>query len=252
MRGIKIINQLQYELEVKLESFAQGDTIAANIMVKKNGVNPIGKFSVSLALGSLKKVREDETAAFEIIETKNFEQTDKAEIVHDFEFNLKENCPITDNQHSLYIIYGESDGEKLTMNAGSFGHLQLSVHPHQLHKEILTVWELFFRFKMKSQKAKKKAVEYKLIPPPGKTYPGLEGVTLFLEKVGDKIVQKVGCQIKKIDYSGVSAEDKLKMKKEEKSFTQEFSPSEYLIYGKAFNQEKIKGLIEAALKEHTA
>lgn len=246
MKAILVRHPLQITLETDGEAWTQGSTVKGRIHYQNMGGEAS---SVAGDFGAIyptlvKQVREGtlptSKSAHEVDLPASFEVAAGEEMVFDYEFSLPTDAPITDKASGLFFYFGAREGKHSS--------LALQVNPHQRIAEMLENIELFLRFKTKSIKAKKDKIEIKLAPPPSKEFAGVDALTLLTKFVDEKIQLDFQVKVKKLDYSEASTQMAPSMQKGVVKFSETLSPSDYLIFGKAFNGEKVAAMIDKSLE----
>src|SRR5690606_658995 len=110
------------------------------------------------------------------------------------------------------------------------------------YTKIISLFDTFFRFKVKEIKGSKSGVEYKLIPPTSRELASLEHLILELAMKDETLVMNYKFSVKKLDMRGIST----KMGKEKVKDVMELSPKEYSLGRDMINQDSLLKSIEAA------
>lgn len=243
MKGVFFQKPLEFKLHVEGESWRQGDEIAVELLVKNHGSESINTddLVLILALGTLKKVREKSSEAYQEISSAKWEEKNSIPTSGEhhlkWKFKTDINCPITDTIGSLFILYGKRDSlEKL-------GQLQLVVNPHAEVDEFLSRLNIQHRFVVKSKKYKKGSVDVKLDPPSSRAYLTLEQLLINFKKVETGLKINYQFQVKKVEATAAT----LDVKKQGKTLDQELSRSDLYLASGRFNHDKMEEYIRAAL-----
>lgn len=246
MRAILVRHPLQITLETEGEAWTQGQTVKGKLHYLNSAsesTTVAGDFG-AIYPTLVKQVREgtipSEKSLFEITLPESFEVAAGAEAVFDYEFTLPTDAPITDKASGLFFFYGAKEGKHSS--------LALQINPHTRLAEMIENIELFLRFKTKSIKAKKDKIELKLAPPPSKEFAGVDSLTILTKFSEDNIHLDFQVKVKKLDYSQASTQMAPAMQKGVVKFSETLTPSDYLIFGKAFNGEKVAGMIDRYLE----
>lgn len=236
MRGTFFQKPIEYRLEVKGESWKQGETIYGALSVKNHGGDPLDKsdIGVHLAIGDLKQVRLKSNEAFEILSSTFFKDT---EDTLDWHFEISRNSPITDKSGSLFLLYGKGATQR------ALGQLQLQVQPHPLIQEFIDRFQVQYRFVVKGLKAGKHGVEAKLAPPSGKTFATLDHAIVSAKFDDDALGLRYVFNIKKVDTAAAGFE----VAKAKREVTQTIAPNEYRTASGRFNQDLLEQRIKEAL-----
>lgn len=131
MRGLFLKHPLEFRLEVKGDSFFQGQDLSCALIIKNHGDAPalVAEPTVVLVRADLKKVKAKDASAFEIIQRAELERgievAPKSEVQFLYTVTLDRNVPITDKGQSPYLLYGNSE------SFSELGQLLVTVIPHQ-------------------------------------------------------------------------------------------------------------------------
>src|SRR5690606_33757834 len=118
--------------------------------------------------------------------------------------------PVSDKKASFYLSFGQNANES---------HLQLNILPLELYSQVISLFDTFFRFKVKDIKGSKTGVEYKLTPPTSRDLASLEHLILEFS-TNEKILKMTyKFSIKKLDMSGITNKMVKETIKEEVSLT---------------------------------
>lgn len=244
MRGTFFQKPLEMTLDIKGESWKQGDKVEGVLSLKTHADSTqlSENFGLTLALGDIKKFQKKDPKALKSIEfipvsEKTVETS--GEIQTPFTFELTEDCAITEKASSLYILCGEKE------RPFEGGHLQLKIGPRPEFMEVLNIFQTFLRFHLKGMKNKKGFVEAKLIPPNSQELGMLKELLLGMKKEGENLKLDFQMKIEKMNYANGDA----KLSKEKLSKSIELTPKQYLIYGNAPNQEGIQSAVHSVLEE---
>jgi len=251
MKGTFFNKPLEYKIEIDGESWTQGSKVTGNIIIVNHSKRPVAlnKNGCHLCFTNIKKLKAKDTKAFNLIESILFEQDQvdaKSEIRLDFEFNLKEDCPITENTVSLYIVCGVME------TAFDGGQLQLKIIPIKVISNFIEIFESFFKFKFKTLKNKKEFIEAKIVAPDSKEWTSVQGINLQMKMQDTNLILNFAFKLKKLDYTagGMDTKDvnldiaRILTKKEYSSFSE--SPNQTLIskaITEVIDQVKLKPII---------
>jgi sporulation-control protein spo0M len=244
MRGTLFKDSAEYNIDIKGESWTQGETISGEMKVINQGAQDLNLDNIGIRLSweELKKVKNQDPKAFKDGSLKKSEEErtiiePNQEAVIPFEFKLEEDCPITDKKGSYYMVYGpQAEGSEP-------GILQLKVTPRPILNQFLEIFENFFRFKVKEKKSKKGFIEVKMVPPGSKDYMTIVGLNLLMKIEETNLILKYQFNLKNLDYSG----EGVALKKKKQVIEQSLKQKEYLFFGDAPNQDGIIQSIQNAL-----
>lgn len=247
MKAILVRHPIHTTLETTKESWKQGDVIEG-VLRFKNESNEAHTLSGELAAiypSTIKEVREGSLPtsktlfSLELPSELSLDAGQELEI--NYQYVLETDAPITDKTSGLFFYFGNPENK--------LSSLALNVEPHQRLAELLQNIELFLRFKTKSIKAKKDKIEIKMLPPPSKEYAALEAVTMMVKFKEENIHLDYKMKIKKLDYANAATQMTPSMQKGEMKKADKLTPSDYLVFGKAFNGEKVAQRVESAFSE---
>lgn len=246
MKAILVRHPLQITLETEGEAWTQGSTLKGKILYQNLASEDqmvSGDFG-AIYPTLVKQVREGTlptgAASLEVDLPESFKVPAGGELAFAYEFNLATDTPVTDKTSGLFFYFGSREGKHSS--------LALQIAPHQRLSEMLENIELFLRFKTKSIKAKKDKIEIKFAPPPSKEFAGVDALTILTKFVDEKIILDFQVKVKKLDYSAASTQMAPSMQKGVVKFSNTLAPSDYLIFGKAFNGEKVAAMIDQSLE----
>ena len=180
MRSVFYKQPLQYQIEIDGENWTQGEKIKGELTVR-NMISEtvfVKDSQVIIAYGLKKDIKAGNESPWEVFEkqvlTKNISLHADAEQSYEWFFQLETDCPITDNQGGLYLLFGGED----TLSEG--GRIDLPIRLHPILQNFLQTFTTQFYFLEKYQKRKSDWTEVKLIPPDSKEFPNLDFVSCLL------------------------------------------------------------------------
>ncbi len=180
MRSVYIQQPLEYQIEVEGESWNQGEVVKGQIRIRNMSSKTVAvkTSQIILAHGLKKAFKEGTMVPWEVLEKQVVAQDIAlqagSELTFGWNFNLSTDCPITDKQGGLYLLFGGD--EALTEG----GRLNLQINLHPILQNYLQTFTTQFRFLEKYQKRKSELTEVKLIPPDSREYPNMDYVLCFL------------------------------------------------------------------------
>ncbi|MCR9206266.1 MAG: hypothetical protein NXH75_16920 [Halobacteriovoraceae bacterium] len=237
MRGTFFLEGTELILTTKKESWGQGDKIETTLEIKGDPQNQ-SHFTYGLYLCDLRKLKKKDKACLkEAVEVHSFSDLSTA---NEIPFTLSPSAPISDGATGLCLYVGDPN-EPLTG-----GILQLSVIPWKAITEILSLFENFLRFKVKSIKNKKDKLAVVLVPPGSKEYGNIDGLTLSLQRnQEDGIKFDFEFKIKKLAYE----DGQVQSKTEKQTIKKELSKKDIFSFGDALNQDGIINFFKEVLSE---
>ena len=246
MKGVKFIQPLEFNLEIKGENWRQGETIKGVLTLANHGNDTclVENLKVLLVHGEFKKVKTkdisgwNELKSHELVKSENLTQGNSCK--KEWEFVLEDDCNVTDNSGSLFILYGMGD------NLEDYGNLQLHIDIKEELSQFLTIFENFFRFKAAQKKSKKEYVDIKFNPPAGSKKMSAVDALNCKMRIKDQVMEiNYSFKLTKLDLQdGVAKATKIK-----KEFKQTLSQKEYALFGGAPNQDKIIEKINEVITE---
>ena len=171
MRSTFFQQPLQYQIEIFGENWDQGEKIKGKLIIRNMSSEKvfINASQVILAYGLRKNIKEGNESHWELLEKqiliKNISLHAGSEKSCEWIFQLASDCPITDKQGGLYLLFGGED----TLSEG--GRLDLPIRLHPILQNFMQTFTTQFFFLVKYQKRKSEWTEVKLLPPESKEYP---------------------------------------------------------------------------------
>ncbi len=239
MKGTFFQKPLEFGLVIHGESWQQGDHIKGSLIVKNHGPEnlDLSATGITLALGNLKKYKAKDPEAFTILGETFFNEGVLVDMGEertlDWDFQLANDCAITEKTSSLFIICGEKD------DYFGGGQMQLQINPENSLTQFLEIFKNFFKFQVKAIKNKNGFIEAKMVAPDSKELGAVEQLMLNMRMNGDDMDLKYTFKVNRVSY-GAAGEISAKAKKEE--YSQSLKPKQFRLFGDAPNQD---GIIEA-------
>ncbi len=240
MKGTFFSKPLEWSVDVRGESWAQGENVAGTLTVKNHGAEAavLEGAGVALALGDIKKVHNRDAKAFTDSASLPFPAGTSvaagASMELPFQFTLPANCAITDKRATYFITYGKAQRE---------AHLQMNIVPRKLFGEVIKLFETFLRWKLKEAKSGKKGVEYKLIPPSSRDWAHVVQLVLTMRLEGENLELHGEFTVKAIDTQAVTTA----LTKETRDVEKTLAPREYLMGKDMPDQDKLLKALEGIL-----
>ena len=154
MRSIFYNHPLQYQIEIDGENWTQGEKIKGKLTVR-NMISEtvfVKDLQVIIAYGLKKDIKAGNESPWEVLEkqvlTKNISLHAGAEQSYEWNFQLETDCPITDKNGGLYLLFGGED----TLSEG--GRLDLQIRLHPILQNFLQTFTTQFFFYGKISKTK--------------------------------------------------------------------------------------------------
>jgi hypothetical protein len=180
MRSTFFQQPLEHQLEVEGENWDQGGVIKGKLRVKNMSSAAVNVKAVQLVLahGLIKAIKEKGDVGWEIqqelVLAQDLSLKSGGEQSFEWSFNLSTDCPITDKQGGLFLLFG---GDEVLSEGGRL-NLQIQLHP--ILQNFLQTFTTQFRFLEKYQKRKAEWTEIKLVPPDSREFPNMDYVYCFL------------------------------------------------------------------------
>lgn len=235
MKGTFFIKPFEIAIEILGEKWLQGSEIKGTLSVKSHDSSAeLSKMGCHLCYCNNKKVKSKDIKAIEHIAS--IESSESG--VTDFNFKLDPNCKISDKQHNYYILCGDLD------NPFDGGMLEFPVLPTETITNFLEIFEQFYRFKVKTLKSKKGAIEAVITPPSSKDWTGIQKMTITLKMNKKELETIFNFKIKKISFDSAfnTTKDELL------TITKVLSERDYSRYG-SVNQDGISNAIKDVLAQ---
>jgi hypothetical protein len=154
------------------------------------------------------------------------------------EFKLTTDCPITDKQGGMYLLFG---GEDILYKGG---RLDLTIELHPILQNFLQTFTTQFFFLQKYQKRKTEWTEVKLLPPESKEFPNLDFVRCLLRISQEHLEAHYLFKMSGLGRSG----EKMTVTKKNRELIQKIPPEKYLQSGGFPNRACFRENINEALK----
>jgi hypothetical protein len=237
MKGTFFRKQLELSIDIKGESWAQGDQVSGSFTAKDHSKENLNlmKLGCHLCFCTSKKFKLKDLKSISIIESQLLPPNEKE---LKFKFNLENNCPISDTTGSLYIIYGDIE------TPFEAGFLQLNTTPIKPIIYFTQIFEQFYRFKLKSFKNKKNYIEAAVSVPDTKQWVSIQKMVIQLRMEADELTVRFIVNLTKLDFTNSLN----KTKDEKKEIAVTLTKKQYDLYGIA-NQDGIKKVIDEVLNE---
>lgn len=192
MKGTIFLKPLEYNIIADGERWRQGDKIKGTLKIKNHGNDSIElpSLKISLAVGNFKKIKSKDKKAWdslsEISLSEKFSIAPNAEAEFSWNFQLPEDCQITDKNGSLYLTFIDRFANK--EDSWPTGQLELVVDPKIEMEQFLEIIQNFLRFKVVQTKFSKGMVEIKLNPPTSREMSHVESLVLRMKEM-DKTLE---------------------------------------------------------------
>jgi len=243
MRSVYIQQPLEHQIEVEGESWNQGEVVKGQLRIRNMSSKTVAvKTSQIILAHGLKKVfKEGTMVPWEVLEKQLVAQDIAlqagSELTFGWNFNLSTDCPITDKQGGLYLLFGGD--EALTEG----GRLNLQINLHPILQNYLQTFTTQFRFLEKYQKRKSEWTEVKLIPPDSREYPNMDYVLCFLRIHDEQLEAHYRFKMSGLGRTG----EKMTVTKKNRELEQSIPQGKYLQPGGFPNRACFRENIDHAL-----
>jgi len=243
MRSTFFQQPLEHQLEVEGENWDQGGVIKGKLRVKNMSSAAVNVKAVQLVLahGLLKAIKEKGDVGWEIqqelVLAQDLSLQPGGEQSYEWSFDLPTDCPITDKQGGLFLLFGGED----VLTVG--GRLDLKIQLHPILQNFLQTFTTQFRFLEKYQKRKKEWTEVKLLPPDSREFPNMDYVYCFLRIHQEQLEAYYRFKMKGLGRSG----QQMTITKKNREIEQSISQENYLQPGGFPNRACFRENIDQAL-----
>ena len=243
MRSVYIQQPLEYQIEVGGESWNQGEVVKGQIRIRNMSSKTVAvkTSQIILAHGLKKAFKEGTMVPWEVLEKQVVAQDIAlqagSELTFSWNFNLSTDCPITDKQGGLYLLFGGD--EALTEG----GRLNLQINLHPILQNYLQTFTTQFRFLEKYQKRKSELTEVKLIPPDSREYPNMDYLLCFLRIHDEQLEAHYRFKMSGLGRTG----EKMTVTKKNREIEQSIPQGKYLQPGGFPNRACFRENIDQAL-----
>ena len=243
MRSTFFKQPLEHQIEVEGETWEQGEVIKGKLRVRNmsGGTVSVDAVQIVLAHGLLKAIKEKADVGWEVQEklemAKNISLAPGGEQTHEWSFSLPTDCPITDKQGGLFLLFGSEE----VLSKGGRINLQIKLHP--ILQNFLQTFTTQFRFLEKYQKRKAEWTEVKLIPPDSREFPNLDYVNCFLRIHNEQLDAHYRFKVSGLGRSG----QQMTITKKFREHEQRMSKEDYLQPGGFPNRACFRENIDQAL-----
>jgi len=243
MRSVYFQQPLEHQIEVEGESWNQGEVVKGQLRIRNMSSKTVAvkTSQIILAHGLKKAFKEGTMVPWEVLEKQVVAQDIAlqagSELTFGWNFNLSTDCPITDKQGGLYLLFGGD--EALTEG----GRLNLQINLHPILQNYLQTFTTQFRFLEKYQKRKSEWTEVKLIPPDSREYPNMDYVLCFLRIHDEQLEAHYRFKMSGLGRTG----EKMTVTKKNREIEQSIPQGKYLQPGGFPNRACFRENIDQAL-----
>ncbi len=250
MRGLFLRNSIEVCLDVKGDSFEQGQAVTCALMFTNRGPHAVILEApvLILALGDAKLVKAKDATAFLAISSAELERgielapgrSEKFEHT----FQLDRNAPISEKNKGIFLFYGDSRDVDRSSFA-SLGQLQITVVPHRHIRAIFDTFTTVFSFLPKGESSKNDWTSLKLKPPESRAMSLVDELNFSSKYTAEGLELAFAFSVKKLDASKA----KVGVSKAKTEVTQIWSYADLLFGGDFIRQEFVEAKIREALAE---
>lgn len=243
MRSTFFQQPLEHQIDVDGENWNQGEEIKGKHRIRNMSSETVlvKTSKIILAYGLKKSIKEGTGSTWEVLEkqlmAQEFSLPAGGEQSYEWNFNLSTDCPITDKQGGLFLLFG---GEE-TLSEGGRIDLQISLHP--ILQNFLQTFTTQFNFLEKYQKRKSEWTEIKLVPPDSREFPNLDFVRCLLRIYEEHLEAHYLFKMSGLGRAGV----KMTVTKKNRELKQRITPENYLLPGGFPNRACFRENIDEAL-----
>ncbi|MBC8258436.1 MAG: hypothetical protein H8E38_05430 [SAR324 cluster bacterium] len=243
MRSSFFQQPLEHQIEVEGETWNQGEALKGRLRVRNmsSTVVDVKTTQLILAHGLKKDLKKGGVVPWEVkdklILTKNISLSAAEEHTCEWEFDLPSDCPITDKQGGLFLLFGGEDA----LSKGGLLDLQISLHP--ILQNFLQTFTTQFRFLLKHQKRKLEWTEVKLVPPESREFPNMDYVMCFLRIHEEQLTVQYRFKMSGLGRTG----EIMTVTKKNREVEQIISSENYLLPGGYPNRTFFRENIDQAL-----
>lgn len=242
MKGVFFQKPLELAVNIDGESWGQGSLIKGNLTITNHQEPSQDEFSnigLHLCIIAPKKFKSQDPKSIKLISS-NLATSSST----NFEFQLAQNCHITETSSSLYILCGDIN------KPFEAGLLELKVHPAKSITEFKELFENFFKFSFKTFKNKidKKNgpyIETKIVPPNAPEWTPVMGMSLKTRILNDNFEMIFNFKLKTMSYDL----DNIGTKDTVKEVSKVLSRKDFISFGDNLNQDYFRKLISEILSE---
>lgn len=245
MKSTTFLKPLEYNLEVIGEKWHQGDKLKGTLRVKNHSAETLTLpfIKLTLASGNYKKLKARDKKGWDNLSEKDLADSlalnANEEKEYPWEFQLSEDCRITDKDGSLYLNFSDKNED------WPVGLIELPIVPKVFILQFLEIFENFLRFKVAQTKYAKGMIEIKLNAPKSRELAHIENLVLRVKEVEKTLTLEFNFSLSVLEMSGTAMVAQKKTKTVEKTLT----AKEYLIYGSSINQDYIITFLNSVVKE---
>lgn len=237
MKGTFFAKPLEYKLHVEGESWTQGSSVKGTLSVENHSSDSVdlSKIGCHLCYCNSKKLKARDIKAISCTESVLIAEGSRE---LEFDFKLTDDCKITENTGSYYIICGDLE------NPFDGGMLELNVTPAVTIVSFVEVFEQFFRFKFKKYKSKKEYIDAQVVAPSSKEWSRIQKLNLQMKMDGKNLEIKFIFSLKNVAFESSNATTK----DAALEICKVLSERDYSIYGST-NQDGICKVINEVLDQ---
>ena len=243
MRSVFFQQPLEFQIEVEGESWNQGELIEGQLRIRNmsSGIVSVKTSQIFIAYGLKKAFKKGSDVPWEVlvkqVVAQDLSLQADSELTFGWNFNFSTDCPITDKQGGIYLLFGGDDA----LTEGGRLNLQINLHP--ILQNFLQTFTTQFRFLEKYQKRNSEWTEVKLLPPDSREYPNMDNMLCFLRVHEKQLKVRYRFKMSGLGRTG----EKMTVTKKFRELEQSISPEKYLQPGGFPNRTCFRENIDQAL-----
>lgn len=242
MKAITIQNELEMRLEIKGDSFYQGDVLLCTVAVKNLGKDIrdcAGIFLSLAATPSKAKGKDTSSIVSDSVLKERFSLSPGESAYGEIEIPLSECSRITDQSTTMQFFYGVDTSEDLRAK------LPITILPHRFFIQIIEIFSSAFGFIDKQRKWKDGSVEFKFKPSSDKRFTLLDELLVACSLRQEELLLHYTFKVKSLESAAVS----VKFKKEVKEFDSALLLRSVLLTPQQLDSDRVERAIAEALEQ---
>jgi sporulation-control protein spo0M len=246
MKGLFFAKPIEYRLEIPADQWVQGETLQGSMSAVNRGADEEKKLrmEIGLAYGDFKKIKGNEPDALVLVERislgKQFSLKPGDGNTVEWELNLPNDCPITSNEGSLFLLYGGNVEDRAARSK-----IDIRVKLAPVLETLVASIENYFAFAAKSRHHEDGFTEIKFKPP--SSYPTLDELRLLM-RLGEKENMELEFHCRTRGFGRTAAKG---LQSKVVKIAQNYTRKEYLLPNSQPNRELFRSAMESVLAKAT-